>query len=242
MVLYLRLAAIAAIWMATGLTVCAQTTGSVSGPTVKPGPPVVQYRVSWLPGEDGRPDRVGQRLEWDTNLDDRHDLHLFASAGGPSNDQELTSLNSELVWALSPETATRWKTALRFDASVGLNGRPSAVGMDWINEFTFDDGWSARAMLLTAVQIGENRRDGIFLQSRFRVNRRLAGGQDVGVELYDGYGSTEALGSFNDENHRAGPYLSQPLANGWKLYSGVLLGLSDRAAGSEFRLWIAKSF
>ena len=239
--LFLRLAAFAAIWAMSGLSVSAQTTGSVSGPTVKPGPPVVQYRVSWLPGEDGGPDRIGQRLEWDTNLDDRHDLHLFASAGGPSNDQELTSLNSELVWALSPENATRWKTALRFDASVGLNGRASAVGMDWINEISFDGGWSARAMVLTAVQIGENRKDGVFLQSRFRLNRRLAGGQDIGVELYDGYGSTEALGSFNDENHRAGPYLSQPLANGWRLYSGILLGLSDRAAGSEFRLWISKT-
>lgn len=134
-----------------------------------------------LPG----PDRIGQRLEWDTKLGDRHDLHLFASAGDPSNEQELTSLNSELVWDLFQANATRWKPALRFDASVGLNGRASAVGMDWINGISFNGGKSARAMVLTAVQIGENRKDGVFLQSRFRLNRRLAGGQDIGVELYD---------------------------------------------------------
>lgn len=238
----LRCVALLGFLAALSLTAGAQTLGGVFGPAVKADTEDVQYRLSWIPEENGRPDRYGHRLHWERALDSRRMIRFLAAASGPAGDTEATNLDVQLFQELTPEGPRTWRSGFRFDLSAGLNGRASAAGLHWMNEFDIGSGWSARAVAMSTVQFGEAAQDGVFLQSRFRLNRSFSDGYGAGVEVFNTYGSTEALGRFDEQNHRAGPYITLPLADGWRVYAGALVGLSDRAADNEARLWLGRAF
>ncbi len=238
----LRFLFAAFLMLAAVIPASAQTTGGVFGPDVKAGASGFQYRFAWAAGDGSAPDRYAHRLHWDQSLDGRRSLRLIASATGPSGDLEFATTEAQLLLELTPDTAHDWTSALRFDLSAGFNGRANSAGIGWTNEFDLGGGWTTRAIAMTAVEFGDHARDGLFLQSRFRINKRLEGGQGIGVELFDSYSSTDALGRFDDQNHRAGPYLTLPLHDGWSLFAGTLFGLSDRAADEEIRFWAGRSF
>lgn len=220
----------------------AQTLGGVFGPAVKEGTEDVQYRLSWVEGENGKPDRYGHRLHWQRALNTRRMIRLITAASGPSGDVEATSLDVQLFQELTPEGPRTWRSGIRIDLSAGLHGRANAAGLHWTNEFDLGNRWSARAVAMSGVQFGEGARDGVFLQSRFRLNRGFSGGRNAGIEVFDSYGSADNFGSFNDQNHRAGPYVSLPLTGGWSVQAGALFGLSGGAADQEARLWLGRAF
>ena len=219
-----------------------QTLGGVFGPAVKEGTQETQYRFAWVPGENGGSDRFGHRLHWQRALDSRRMVRLIATADGTAGNVEPANLSVQLLQELTPEGPRAWRSAVRVELGAGLNGRASYAGFHWSNEVQLEQGWSARAVALSSVQFGENARDGVFLQSRFRLNRKFSGGTNAGIEMFNSYGSTEAFGRFDEQNHRAGPYVTLPLAEGWTFYTGALFGLSDRAADTEARFWIGRAF
>ena len=78
-----------------------------------------------------------------------------------------------------------WQSGLRFDLrysdrrDVGLIG---LIGVNWGNEFKPTERLTLRLIGLTAVEVGNNARNGVFLQSRARLAWTAATGMTVGVD------------------------------------------------------------
>lgn len=216
----------------------AQNTGGVFPPMVNADHKSAQYRIAY--NDDTQ--RFNQRVHYQQAINGDFMWRVIGQTRKTSDsDFDFDYVQGELFWELSGDDDMH-KSGLRFDARLRDDDRSNILGVNWMNQFNFDNGWSARALLLTSVQIGDNAGDGVGLQTRFQVNKRLDNGPNLGAELYNNYGTTDdGLGRFDDQNHTFGPYVNWPISQGWSVFTGPLFGLSDGAPDTEYRLWITKS-
>jgi len=220
----------------------AQNTGGVFPTQVNEGHKSLQYRAAIDP--DNAQDEFGfaQRLHYQQAINGDFMWRIVGQTQKTeSSDFDFSFLQAELFWELSDDE-DQHKTGLRFDARLTDGDRAEQLGVNWMNQFNFDNGWHARAILLSSVQIGDTSADGVNLQTRARVAKKLGTGQTIGVEMYNNYGRTSDFGSFDEQNHTIGPFVSAPLGNKLSVFAGPLFGLSKAAANVEARLWLTKGF
>ena len=221
----------------------AQNTGGVFGPVVKGSERNAQYRFGLVPEQDGVDSRYAHRLHGALALDDRRLARLViqgADRGGPDG-AEFEFIQAELFWELSDEEARDWNYGVRIDARLSGDDRPDQLGLHWTNQFLINENFFARAVLLSAVQFGDNAADGVLLSARGSLNYRLPDGYGLALQSFNSLGSSEDFG-LDDRSQQLGPMLSGPLAQGWSWQAGALFGVSDAAPDSDFRLWIGKDF
>jgi len=238
--LTLSAAALAAIFIAPNAM--AQNTGGVFPTQVNEGHRSLQYRAAINP--DNAQDEFGfaQRLHYQQAINgDLMWRVVGQTQKTESSDFDFAFLQAELFWELSDDQ-DQHKTGLRFDARLTDGGRAEQLGVNWMNHFNFDNGWHARALVLSSVQIGDTAADGINLQTRARVGKKLENGPLIGVEMYNNYGRTSDFGSFDEQSHTIGPFISTPIGNKVSLFAGPLFGLSSAAPDVEARLWLTKGF
>lgn len=232
------LAACAVGALITAGSAAAQNTGGVFGPAVNAEHRSMQYRVTYDP--DG--DLLAQRFHYQQALDG--DFMLRGVVQGrktADSDLDFDYLQAELFWDLG-EDGDSWRQGLRLDLRVRDDDRPSTVGLNWTNQWALAGSYRARFLVLTSVDAGDNARDGLFLQSRGSLVRRLGNGPLVGLEIYNSYGSTDRIPPFEDQRHQAGPILDASLGAGRSLYANVLFGLTEATPDAELRLWLTLSF
>jgi len=198
-------------------TALAQNTGGIFPPMVNEGHMSAQYRVTYNPDTEGLSQRAHYQQAINGNLMWRG---LVSARKTAEADVDFDFVQAELFWELSDDDDT-WKTGLRFDARIRDDDRPGLIGVHWTNQFPVSDSWTARFVALSAADIGDDARDGIFLQTRGNLFTKLEGGQTVGVELYNAYGSTDP---------------------DWSLFTGALFGLTDASPDAELRLWVTRNF
>ncbi len=223
------------------LTVCpllAQNTGGVFGPAVDEGDRRLQYRITFDPDNDG----VAQRIHYEQAVNGDFMLRsVLQGRKTDDSDLDFDYFQGELFWDLSEDGAA-WRTGLRFDLRLRDGDRSEVLGVNWMNHWTLPNGFSARFLILSSVDVGGNARDGVFLQTRASLYRRWNERSLVGVELYDSYGSTEGFADFEDQRHQLGPAASFRLGRGHSLYTNVLFGLTEATPDVELRLWVTKAF
>ena len=164
MCLFSGLAFLGAIAMAPDAA--AQNTGGVFGPEVTEGHKSIQYRGAINP--DNALDQFGfaQRLHYQQAIDGDFMWRIIgATRKTDSSDFDFDFVQAELFWELSDDE-DKHKTGLRFDARLTDGDRAEQLGLNWMNHFNFDNGWHARALVLTNVQIGDTAADGINVQTR----------------------------------------------------------------------------
>lgn len=226
----------------TGGVAYAQNTGGVSGPVVRDGSRVLDYRFAFVPGEDGRDDRLAHRVQGTFAVGEKRQWRLIAQArdrGGPDG-LEYDYLKTEVWWEFSDETETRWHSALRFGGAIRNGSAPDAVGVDWLNQFTLSERLSARTNLHTLKQLGDRAADGILLQARASLTYRLENNLDVSLLGFHALGSTQDFG-LEDRPQQAGPTISGRFGGGWGWTVGSLFGLNDDTPDHDFRLWISRA-
>lgn len=216
----------------------AQNTGGIFPPMVNDGHKSAQYRVTYDPDTEGLSQRAHYQQAINGNLMWRG---LVSARKTDESDIDFDFVQAELFWELSNDDDV-WKTGLRFDARVRDDDRPGLLGVHWTNQFPLSETWNGRFVALSAIDIGDEARDGVFLQTRGNIFTRLESGQTVGVELFNAYGSTDDIQDFDDQNHQIGPFASFPVTPQWSLFTGALFGLTDASADAEFRLWITRGF
>lgn len=221
----------------------AQNTGGVFGPVVNPDERSVQYRLAYVPEEDGAGHRYAHRLHGQLALDSRRMARLVVQGGdrGGPDGLEFEFVQAELFWELSDEQATEWNSGLRFDARISGRGRPDQLGLNWTNQFRITDRFFARAIALSAVQLGDNAADGVLLSARGSLNYKLGQGYSVALESYNSLGSSEDFG-LKDRSQQAGPSVSGSLDGGWGWTAGALFGLGDAAPDTDFRVRLGRRF
>jgi hypothetical protein len=220
----------------------AQNTGGVFPAQVNEGHRSLQYRIAIDP--ENTQDELGfaQRLHYQQSINGDLMWRVIGQTRKTANsDFDLDYLQAELFWELSDE-ADKHKTGLRFDARVRDDNRAEQFGVNFMKQFNFDNGWTARAVGLTSIQTGDNASDGVNLQTRGQLAKRLESGMTVGLEMYNAYGNTGSIGGFNDQNHTIGPFISLPVTKNISVFGGPLFGLSDAAPDVEARLWITRGF
>lgn len=216
----------------------AQNTGGVFPPIVNEGHSSWQYRAAFDPDTD----RFAQRLHYQRSIDgDLMWRVLGQTRKTADSDVDFDFFQAELFWELSEDGAP-WRTGLRFDARVRDRGRPGLVGVHWTNHLQLDADTRVRFLVMSLADVGDGARDGVFFETRADVAHRLASGIEIGVEMYNRYGSTRDFGDFDEQSHQLGPMVTVPVGGGWSLFGGLLLGLSDGASDQDFRLWVTRAF
>ncbi|NQY15378.1 MAG: hypothetical protein HRT81_16205 [Henriciella sp.] len=219
-------------------TATAQNTGGIFPPMVNEGHKSAQYRVTYNPDTEG----LSQRLHYQQAINgDLMWRGLVSARKTGESDVDFDFIQAELFWELSDDDDA-WKTGLRFDARIRDDDRPGLVGVHWTNQFPVTDNWYGRFVALSAVDIGDDARDGIFLQTRGNLFTRLETGQTIGVELFNSYGSTDNFLDLDKQGHQIGPFASFPVNEDWSLFTGALFGLTDASADAELRFWITRGF
>lgn len=223
-------------------TASAQNTGGVFPPTVNEGHQSVQYRAAVNPDSNVSGFGFAQRLHYQKAINDDFMWRVLGQTRRTADsDVDLDFIGAELFWEFS-DNDDNYKHGVRFDGRIRNDGRSEQLGFNWIHQWNLEDGWQARAILLTGLQVGQNSADGVNIQTRTRLTKKLGSGITVGVENYSNYGNTGNFGDFNDQSHTIGPVVSIPAGNGFSIFGGPLFGLSESSPDFEARLWITNSF
>lgn len=216
----------------------AQNTGGIFPPMVNEGHKSAQYRVTYNPDTEGLSQRAHYQQAINGNLMWRG---LVSARKTAESDIDFDFVQAELFWELSDDTDD-WKTGFRFDGRIRDDERPGQIGVHWTNQFPVAENWTGRFVALSAFDVGDDARDGVFLQTRGNLFTRLETGQTVGVEFFNSYGSTDNFLDLDKQGHQIGPFASFPVSDGWSLFTGALVGLTDASADTELRLWITRGF
>lgn len=235
---------ISSIWM-VGLvlsltipSVWAQNTGGVFGPVVHEGHQSAEYRIGFDPDSDG----LNQRVHFQQSLDTSKMWRIVAQGRKPNgNDFDFDYVQGELFWELTPDDASL-QQGLRFDARLRDDDRPGFIGANWMTQFRIADNWRVRTIVLTSVDVGNNARDGLYIQTRGQLSRSLAKGKRVGLELFSAYGAIDDIPELGEQRHQLGPFVTTPFAEGFSLYAGALFGLTDASPDTNIALWVTKRF
>lgn len=231
--------------LVVGLSAHAQNLGAVFGPVVNSDHQSFEYRAGYDPEAFGGESGFAHRIHYQASFnDDFMGRIVLQSRKTADSSTDFDFVQGELFWQLSG--SQDYQTGIRFDFRIRESGRPKQVGVNWMNQFVLSDGYTARFILLTAMQTGDNAADGIALGTRASVfkNFTIKQGQlQAGLEMYSSYGSTDDLKDVSEQNHAIGPFVSQKIGKqGWSYFAGALFGLTDAAADTELRLRLTKSF
>lgn len=224
-----------------GTSAFAQNTGGIFPPVVVKEHRSFQYRTTIDPNTASGETGFAQRLHYQQALDDRFMWRVLGQTRKTEDsDLDFDFVQAELFLDLTEDSAP-FQTGVRFDMRWRDDDRPAQFGLNWTNEWNLNDGWQLRAIALSAVQLGKNSADGVFLQTRGHVAKTIGAGKWIGIEMYNNFGSTEDFGSFKTQGHTAGPFVALPIGNGLSIFAGALFGISQAAADTEFRFWLTKS-
>jgi len=225
-----------------GSTALAQTTGGVFGPVVNEGHRSAQYRFGLVPDASGSEDSIAHRLHYQQSFTGSTTWRILVQANDrPGSSLDFDYLQGQLFWQVTPDERA-WQSGFRFDARWRDDDRPGQIGANWTNQVKLSDRWSTRFLVMSAVDVGDNARDGVYLQTRANLARKFEGGAQAGIEMFNNYGNTEDLGDFDDQSHQIGPFASMPVAENWSVVGSVLVGMSDAASDTDLRLWVGREF
>ena len=217
----------------------AQNTGGVFGPVVNEGHRSFQYRLAFDPDNANNTTGFAQRLHYQQAINDDFMWRILGQTRKTgASDVDFDFVQGELFWQLGE--SENYQSGVRFDLRFRDGDRPDQIGVNWMHEFKLKNNWSSRFLLLSTAQFGDNSANGVFLQSRFRFHKTTSFG-GVGVESFSNYGNSRDIGSFDEQSHTIGPYLSNNLKNGWSTYFGGQFGVTDPSADAELRFWVTKN-
>ena len=215
----------------------AQNTGGVFPPGFGDDHESVQYRIS-IDTDTGR---FANRLHYQKSINSNFLWRVLAQSRETENsDFDFDFAQAELFWEFGV-TKSKWRKGLRFDARIQDENRAGQFGVNFNNQWNFDDGWSARLIGLTNIQIGNNRRDGIAISPRAQIGKKLKSGPSLGLQYFGSLGTTENI-SFGNTGQTIGPFLSTKLVGKTSIYTGVQFGVTDAAPDTELRLWLTQGF
>jgi len=235
-------AAVTALCLLTAPPASAQNISGVSGADVKAGTREFEYRAAFAPDHDGSPSAFAHRLSYKQAFDDRWSAKIIAlqsERGG--GDLEFRSVSIEVQrQVLESEATGGWDSAIRVDGLIPTeDDRPGRARAAWLNSVDFGAGWQVRANLYVGREIGDRARDGLTLETREELTRKLAGGVRLGAQMFNDFNTTAHFGSFDEQKHQMGPVIKGELGGGFGYNAGVLFGLSGRAPDADFRLFLS---
>ena len=223
----------------------AQTTGTVFGPDVDPDDREFAYRVAAGVEDSGEDASFAHRIHYQQAINERLRWRALAAWSDPADgDFEFDHIQGELVIQIIERTPGGYSSALRFDGRIAEgDDTPHEFGANWTNQWVFEDGWRARALVLFDRDVGPGSDDDWILETRASLYKSLDRGLSVGLESFNEFGGLDAgFGGFDDQSHQLGPVLSGDVAYGVEWSAGVLFGLSEAADDQDVMLRLTRGF
>ncbi len=220
----------------------AQNVGGVFGPDVTPDSKAIEFRTAIAPRSDGRPVRTTSRLHYQQTVTDN--LRLRAVVQGADTNTsgfDFDLVQFEAQYQFLEDERDGFDSAVRVDLLIGDN-RPDLVSFNWTNDVPLNDRWALRGLVLAQVQFGDNRGDGLFLQTRSSLRYKVNNTYNLQVQVFNNYGSTDDFPAFRDQNHAIGPAAAIKLDHGWAIEASLLFGLTNATSDTDFRIFLAKNF
>lgn len=221
----------------------AQNVGGVFGPEVTPGSRAIEFRTAFSPSSDGRPSRITNRLHYQQSVTDNLRLRAVVQGGDTNTsgfDFDLVQFEAQYQFLEDEEAG--FDSAVRLDVLINDKGSPNLVGVNWTNDVPLGGGWAARGTVLAQVQFGDNRNDGLFLQTRSSLRYQVNPRYNLQVQMFNAYGSTDDFPSFRDQSHSIGPAVAVKIGQGWSVEASALFGLTNATSDVDFRVFLTKSF
>ena len=218
----------------TGLA-SAQSTSSVSGPSVRENESAAEYRLGITDEKSGSANTFAHRFSYDKALSERFRLRGLLQFTDPDGSGfGFAHIEADALWQIIKPTPSGYASALRLDYRIRQNGADQ-IGLNWINEWMLDDGWRIRWMGLIDRQIEDAAPDGLILESRSSFSKDM-GNYRIGLSSYNNFGNTDTgFGAFKDQRHQVGPTIESEFAPGLKWTVGAIAGLSESAPDAVFQ-------
>lgn len=225
-------------FLLTAFSSQAGNLGGVFGPKINPTDRSVQYRYALAPSDNGTDDNWGHRLHYQQALNTDYRLRGVVQYRDNQAGHEFDQARFEIHWQYqnSKNDAGNWDSALRLDFVARDEDRPHDIGLNWTNQWQLSDNLSAKAVLLTVIQVGDNEADGILLSSRYSLTYNTSNGLGLSLESYNTHGSTDDLAGFDETPQQIGPSISGKIG-GLSYKAGYLFGLNDVTPDDTFTLW-----
>ena len=222
----------------------AQATSNVYNSVINLGQQSIEYRMAFVPEDGNKASRFRQRLHYQRPINEHLRWRGVIQGSDTINgDHDLDFFQAELQWQFRNSSTHGWDSALRFDARHSEdNVNPDRIGINWSNQFNFADHWQARAILLTAKELGNRKRSGVLIRTWTQLRYRLLNGSTVALEMFNTHGRTPSFGSFERQKHQIGPLYSARFSNGLSYNLGMLFGVSHASTAVNLRFFLSKSF
>ncbi|MEM7004903.1 MAG: hypothetical protein AAF498_03405 [Pseudomonadota bacterium] len=220
----------------------AQNAGGVFGPEVTPNSKAAEVRFIFAPASDGRPDRFTSRFHYQQTISDSIRLRgVIQGADTSTSDFDYDLVQFEAQWQFAEDEDRGWDSALRLDLQIA-DDRPDLIALNWTSDVLLSERFFVRGIAQGGFQIGDNRQDGLFLQSRFGLNYRTDPGYTFQIQVFNFWGTTSDFQDLNDQNHSIGPAVSGPIGEKWSFEASSLFGLTDATADVDLRLFLTRKF
>ena len=221
----------------------AQNTAAVFGPVVNADANDIEYRAALSPDGEGR-DLFVHRLHYQKAINDDLRWRVVLQGSDLENgDLEFNFVQAELQWQVRDKADHGWDSAVRLDVRINEgDDTPSLVGLNWTSQKELTERWRLNTVLLSGLEVGQDRTDGVFLQSRVQTSYALTDRLRFGGEVFNFYGSTADFAPLGLQNHAAGPFLSGKLTKDIGFFVGALFGFTEGARSQDYRVFVSKAF
>ncbi|MDG2089570.1 MAG: hypothetical protein P8J61_00425 [Gammaproteobacteria bacterium] len=222
----------------------AQATTNVYSSVINLEQQGIEYRAAFVPEDGGTDSRFRHRLHYQRPLKENLRWRGVVQGSDTVNgDFDLDFFQAELQWQIRNSSTHGWDSALRFDARISEDDvNANQIGVNWSNQFNFAERWQARAILLTAKDLGDRKLSGVLIRTWTQLRYRLLNGSTVALEMFNSYGRTPSFGSYERQKHNIGPLYSGQFSNGLRYNVGMLFGVSHASTEIDFRFFLNKSF
>lgn len=223
----------------------AQSVGGVFGPNIKEGDRTAEYRLALAPANNSDDVIFVHRVHYQQAFNESWRARgVVQLADNQAGGHDFNFFQAELQWQFLEENSWGLSSALRLDGRVtDEDDGADLISFNSTTQWNIDDDWRATAVILVARELGNNARDGINLETRASLTRKLGNTYRLGIESFNVIGNSDGgFAPANLQRHSLGPVGTASLGDGWSILGGVLFGVSDGAADTDVRFWVTKSF
>lgn len=223
----------------------AQTVGGVFGPNITAGDKTAEYRAAFAPVDGSGDVLFVQRVHYQHAFNESWRVRgVLQGSDTETGNQEFNFFQGEIQWQFLEKNRYGVSSAVRLDVRLteGDDGA-DLISFNSTTQWDINEDWRTTGVVLLGRQIGNDALDGINLETRVSLLRRVNARARIGVESFNVWGNSQGgFAALNDQRHSAGPVAALSLGDGWSALGGVLFGVTDAAPDSDFRIWITKSF
>jgi len=229
----------------TAASASAGTVSSVGSAGVDKGKTKVEVRVGFADAdEDSSQDqRLRLRQQIDYGVTDWYAARLVLQQDDrKGNNTEHASIRLSNRFQILDKDESGFDLGARIEYThVDGDKTPSDLTLGGYQLIPLDD-YEIRLNQLFSHDVGEDADDGVGMELRFQLTRKINDKLRIGVDSFNDFGNLTELSGYSDQEHEIGPVVKGKLGNAYGYLASYRTGISEAAANHNFSFFLSKSF